>query len=299
MDNDDRQIGRILHRREVLALLGAAGGAGGAAWLARRGGLLLAAATPTTALTLGTAETALAQTPSCVVKPELTEGPYFVDDQLDRSDIRGEPSDGSVREGVPFALTLNVSQLANGACTPLSGARVDVWHCDALGVYSGVADFASPTSTIGQTFLRGYQTTGDDGAVHFTTIYPGWYPGRAVHIHFKIRTVGTNGSAYEFTSQFFLDDALSDQVFTQSPYTAKGGTRMRNTADGIYSSGGDQLLLNATPASTSEGDGYAVTFALGLDLSDTAVGAADGNAGGGPGGPGGRFAPGGGPPPRR
>jgi protocatechuate 3,4-dioxygenase beta subunit len=275
MDNDDRQIGRILHRREVLALLGAAGGA---AWLARRGGLLLAAATPTTALTLGTAESALAQSPSCVVKPELTEGPYFVDDQLDRSDIRIEPSDGSVREGVPFALTLNVSQLNNGACTPLPGARVDVWHCDALGVYSGVADFSSTTSTVGQKFLRGYQTTGDDGAVQFTTIYPGWYTGRAVHIHFKIRTVGTNGSAYEFTSQFFLDDALSDQVFAQSaPYNTKRGTRMRNAADGIYSSGGDQLLLSATPTDT----GYAASFALGLDLSDTAVGAADGNAGGG------------------
>src|SRR5215472_3705326 len=116
MDNDDRQIGRILRRREVLALLGAASGA---AFLTRWGmfsaGLFAA---------IGTA---LAQTPSCVVKPELTEGPYFVDNQLDRTDIRTEPSDGSLKDGVPLVLTLNVAQVGSGGCVPLSGAKVDVW----------------------------------------------------------------------------------------------------------------------------------------------------------------------------
>ncbi len=270
MDTDDRQIGRILRRREVLALLGAAGGT---ALLGRRlatGSLFTPAAT------------ALAQTmPACVVKPELTEGPYFVDDQLERSDIRSEPSDGTLSQGVPLAIAFNVSQVGGGSCAPLAGARVDVWHCDALGVYSDVNDT--------KKFLRGYQLTDTDGAARFVSIYPGWYPGRAVHLHFKIRTTATTGAAYEFTSQLFFDEAANDSVFAQQPYASKGGRRMLNTADGIYQAGGDQLLV--TPLASD--DGYTVTFPIGLDLSDLAVGAADRMGGGGPGfgppgGPGGR-----------
>jgi len=267
MDADDRQVGRILRRREVLALLGAAGGA----LVLSRTGLFNG---PPTVL-------AQAQAPSCVVKPELTEGPYFVDDQLDRSDIRTEPSDGSLRDGVPLALTFNVSQVGSGGCTALAGARVDVWHCDALGVYSGVNDNTFASSTVGEKFLRGYQTTDTDGAARFLTIYPGWYAGRAVHIHFKIRTTGMDGNAYEFTSQLFMDDAITDQVHAAQPYASKGLNRMRNSADGIYRDGGDQLLI----APVASGDGYAANFAIGLDLSDTAVGAPDGMRGG-PGRPG-------------
>jgi protocatechuate 3,4-dioxygenase beta subunit len=238
-------------------------------------------------------QVALAQAPACVVKPELTEGPYFVDNQLDRSDIRSEPSDGSMREGVPLALAFNVSQVGNGTCAPLAGARIDVWHCDALGVYSGVSDNSFPSSTVGEKFLRGYQLTDAAGAAGFQTIYPGWYAGRAVHIHFKIRTTDVNGSAYEFTSQFFFDEAVTDQVHALQPYASKGQRNMLNSADGIYRSGGDQLLL--TPLAVD--DGYAASFAIGLDLSDLAVGAADGGLGG-PGGFGGRGAPGGGRPGR-
>src|SRR5262245_10769337 len=154
MDSDDRQVGRILRRREVLALLGAAGGA----LVLSRTGLFGAAGEPLAATSaLAATDSGLAQAPTCVVKPELTEGPYFVDDQLDRSDIRSEPSDGSLRPGVPLALTFNVSQVGSGTCAPLSGARVDVWHCDALGVYSGVSDNTFPSSTVGEKFLRGYQ----------------------------------------------------------------------------------------------------------------------------------------------
>jgi protocatechuate 3,4-dioxygenase beta subunit len=271
MDNDDRQVGRILRRREVLALLG---GAGGVAVLAGRGvlGNLL-----NSSAVFGSATTAFAQTPSCVVKPELTEGPYFVDNQLDRSDIRIEPSDGSVREGVPLTLAFNVSQVGGDGCAPLADAQVDVWHCDALGAYSGVE-----ANTVGQTFLRGFQRTDADGLAQFTTIYPGWYTGRAVHIHFKIRTVSTTGSAYEFTSQLFFDDALSDQVFQLAPYASKGQRNTRNALDSIFQAGGTQLQLNPV----ANADAYAATFPIGLDLSDLAVGARDSN-GGGAGGPGG------------
>jgi protocatechuate 3,4-dioxygenase beta subunit len=282
MDNDDRQIGRILRRREVLALLGAAGSA---ALLVPRLGLA-AGSNATHSVAVDAATPTFGQdVPSCVVRPELTEGPYFVDDQLNRSDIRVEPSTGSITPGVPLALNFNVSQIAAGSCAPLAGAQVDVWQCDALGVYSGVSDNTFASSTVGEKFLRGYQLTDENGAAQFATIYPGWYRGRAVHIHFKIRTTAATGSAYEFTSQFFFDDTLTDQVHSQEPYASKGQRDVRNTSDGIYRGGGDQLLLNVVP--TDDG-GYAASFPVGLDLSDAAVGAPDGAGGFGSGaGPGG------------
>ena len=157
MHDDDRQTGRILTRREALALLGTAGAA------------LLATRAPW----VSAAEPALA----CVASPEQTEGPYFVDERLNRSDIRSDPSDGSVREGLPLTLSLVVSSVAAGKCAPLAGAMVDVWHCDAAGVYSDVQD--PGFSTDGHDFLRGYQLTDADGRATFTTVYPGWYAGRA------------------------------------------------------------------------------------------------------------------------
>ncbi len=308
MDNDDLPVGRILGRREAIALFGisaaallvaCSGGGGGAATppsdvTATAGGSVTptgaTAANPTTAASavaaVGTAGAESAA--GCVVRPEMTVGPYFVDEKLNRSDIRSDPSDGSVRPGVPLALTFNVLSVGANGCTPLAGATVDVWHCDALGVYSDVTDTAIGFNTLGKKFLRGYQTTDAGGAATFTTIYPGWYRGRAVHIHFKIRTTTPANQAYEFTSQLFVDDALSDQIYAQAPYTGHTGKRdTTNAADGIYRNGGDQMLL----APTKSDQGYAATFAVGLDLSNASVGQPDTN--GGPGAPG----PGGGPPP--
>jgi protocatechuate 3,4-dioxygenase beta subunit len=284
MDSDDRQIGRILRRREVLALLGAAGGA---ALLSQTG--LFDRASAQEQLGQLTPPVALAQAPTCVVKPELTEGPYFVDAQLDRSDIRSEASDGALRPGVPLELVLHLSQVGAEGCAALPGARVDVWHCDALGVYSGVTDNTFPASTLGQRFLRGYQTTDADGVVRFQTIYPGWYSGRAVHAHFKIRTIGADGGAYEFTSQFFFDEHVTDQVHALPPYVDKGQRTLRNDGDGIFRQGGNELLLQ--PVATADGGGYQASFALGLDLSDAAGAAADGMAQGARGGPGGPRPP--------
>jgi protocatechuate 3,4-dioxygenase beta subunit len=194
---------------------------------------------------------------SCVVRPELTEGPYYVDEELNRSDLRSDPSDGSTRAGALLALTFNVSRASNSACEPLAGAIVDVWHCDADGVYSDVAD----GRTIGKKFLRGYQVTDNDGVAQFTTIYPGWYRGRTVHIHFKVRSSSSSTSAYEFTSQLFFDDGLTDQVFAAEPYAARGERDTRNADDGIYRQGGSQLVLNVTETA----QGHAAVFDIALE----------------------------------
>ncbi|CAA9559487.1 MAG: Putative dioxygenase [uncultured Truepera sp.] len=150
-----------------------------------------------------------------------------------------------VKAGVPLALTLRVFQIGE-SCTPLAGATVDVWHCDAQGDYSDVTDRTEGFDTVGQTWLRGYQVTDENGEVTFKTIYPGWYRGRAVHIHFKVRTSTSAGANYEFTSQLYFDDALSDRVFKQEPYVTGEAREILNANDMIFSDGGDQLLLALT-----------------------------------------------------
>ncbi|HEY9748592.1 MAG TPA: intradiol ring-cleavage dioxygenase [Allocoleopsis sp.] len=204
---------------------------------------------------------AIASTPACVVKPQQTEGPYFVDEKLNRADIRSDPSNGAVKQGVPLRLILQVSQIAGSACQPLAGAAVDIWHCDAAGAYSDVRDRGS--STVGQKFLRGYQVTDANGRVEFVTIYPGWYPGRTVHIHFKIRTDAASQQGYEFISQLYFDDTLTDQVHAKSPYVAQGQRNTRNDRDGIFQDGGEQLMLQLAP----EGVGYIGRFSLGLETT--------------------------------
>lgn len=165
-----------------------------------------------------------------------------MDEQLNRSDIRSDSSDNSVKEGIPLTLNINVASVSENSCAPMEGAQVDIWHCDAQGQYSGVSDRGFDTS--GQDFLRGYQLTDANGAVQFQTIYPGWYSGRTVHIHFTIRTKGADNEDYQFTSQFFFDDALTDQVHSLEPYASTGQRDTRNSNDNIFSGGGDQLLLN-------------------------------------------------------
>ncbi len=122
MDNDDLPIGSILGRREILALLGAAG----AGALTRR---MVAPAVAEAA-----AAPVMLPLPNCVVRPAQTEGPYFVDGTLERRDIRADPATGVAPTGVPLGLDIRVSRIAGGACTPLPGATVELWQCDALGV---------------------------------------------------------------------------------------------------------------------------------------------------------------------
>jgi protocatechuate 3,4-dioxygenase beta subunit len=193
-----------------------------------------------------------------VARPQQTEGPFFVDTGLNRSDIRSDPATGAVSAGLALQVTFRVSRLAAGGCTPLPAAHVELWQCDAAGVYSGVRDRDSRAA--GQKFLRGYQVTDGSGAASFTTIYPGWYPGRTVHLHFTIRAARSPGRHEEFTSQLYFDDALTDKVHALPPYAARGPHRVRNAADGLYRQGGSQLLL----AVTEKAPGLAAAFDIGL-----------------------------------
>jgi protocatechuate 3,4-dioxygenase beta subunit len=201
--------------------------------------------------------------PPCVVTPQQMEGPYFVDERLNRADIRADPSNGGVKDGVPLHIRIRLSTVsAAGACTPLAGALVDVWQCDALGVYSDVKDRSFDTR--GQKFLRGYQVSDPNGHAQFTTIYPGWYPGRAVHVHFKVRTNPSGAKGAEFTSQLYFDEKLTDVVHAQAPYNTKGRRNTSNEADKIFRSGGSgsQLVIPVT----ADGKGYAGTFDVGVKL---------------------------------
>ena len=264
LDDDDRLIGRILSRREVLALIGAGGAAtflaacapGGAASPGVSAGASAAGASATATAT-AIASTAVATAlPACVVAPELTEGPYYVDVDLERSDIRANTSDNVAVEGATLTLDWIVSQADGSACMPMEGVVVDVWHCDALGVYSGVAGSAGD-------FLRGFQRTDANGRASFTTVYPGWYQGRAVHIHFKIRTDPDASAGFEFTSQLFFDDELSRTVYATGVYAQKGPQDQPNASDQIFNQSGGVTLLSVT----QEGDTYKATFPIAVQLS--------------------------------
>jgi protocatechuate 3,4-dioxygenase beta subunit len=244
MKKNHEQIGHLLSRREAIVLLGA-----------------------TTVACLMGGKQAVAQSSAglprslCIVRPEQTEGPYFVDERLRRSDIRADPTNGRSTPGTPFALTFQVSRLRAGECRPLPDAQVDIWHCDGRGMYSDVQD--PGFSTVGQKFLRGHQMTDTQGEARFMTIYPGWYPIRTVHIHFKIRTTSMARRSFEFTSQVYFPDELTDRVHGSLPYSSNGPRRVRNRQDFIFRQGGDALMLEPTATN----DGYAVTFPIGLQFA--------------------------------
>ncbi len=201
---------------------------------------------------------ARAQGPACVVRPQQTEGPYFVDTGLERSDIRTDPATGVSEPGMPLRIRFNVSRLTTQGCQPLADAQIELWQCNAQGVYSGVRDRYADAR--GRSFLRGFQRTDRAGNASFVTIYPGWYPGRTVHVHFTIRarTGGTRSDV--FTSQLYFDDRLTDEIYMQAPYAERGVRPVRNADDGIFRRGGGELTLAVKP----EGKLLAARFDIAL-----------------------------------
>ena len=200
---------------------------------------------PTTAQASSTADGDLSSlfddAASCTLSPEQTEGPYYIDVDMIRDDIRDD------REGARLRLATRV--LNASSCDPIANAVVDVWHCDATGVYSGFE------SGEGETFLRGSQVTNADGIAEFTTIYPGWYRGRTVHIHTKVHL----DNSTLLTSQLYFDDDVTDGVYNREPYSSRSTPDTTNADDSIFE---DQMVMTVT----EDGDGYLAVMNINVDV---------------------------------
>jgi protocatechuate 3,4-dioxygenase beta subunit len=213
--------------------------------LARLGGLLVAAVGGGTLLDNASAGNRAIESGavSCVLTPELTEGPYY---------IAGEKVRRDIRDGHPGArLDLKLKVLNAKTCAPIKNAAVDIWHADAAGNYSGFGAGASS-----RTFMRGIQKTDASGVAHFTTVYPGWYMGRAVHIHVKVHV----GGAVVHTGQLFFNDTLTDKVYAAAPYASRGPRDVRNAQDSIFVNGGKSGVMKVVKS----GSGYVGSIAMGV-----------------------------------
>jgi protocatechuate 3,4-dioxygenase beta subunit len=231
-----------LDRRQALGALGALGL--GAVATACSGGNK----TPAAAKTTASGSSASGSAAACTLTPEATEGPFY----LDINDVRQDITEG--KAGAPLALQLTIVD-AN-TCTAIKDAAIDIWHCDAGGTYSGVQ------GSSGTTFLRGTQLTDAEGAATFDTIYPGWYQGRAVHIHMKVHV----DNSVVHTGQLFFDDSLSDSVFQSSPYSGRGTRDMRNEDDSIFTDAGGASAI--VPVSKN-GSNYSGQITVGVKHSTT------------------------------
>lgn len=183
-------------------------------------------------------------TVSCVLTPEMTEGPYYID---------GEKLRRNITEGRPGApLTLRLGVVNASTCKPIRGAIVDIWHADAAGVYSGFGAGAA-----NRTFMRGLQRTDANGVATFQTVYPGWYPGRTVHIHVKVHV----GGNVIHTGQLYFPDSFTDAVYKKSPYTKRPSRDTRNSNDFVYANGGKNSLLSVRADGSG---GYVASITMGV-----------------------------------
>jgi protocatechuate 3,4-dioxygenase beta subunit len=211
------------------SLLRAAGGAAAALGLGRLG---------------GRSHDALAgDTVSCVLSPEQTEGRYYIaKERLRRNITDGHP-------GTP--LTLRLAVVDAKTCRPIKGAVVDVWHCDASGIYSGFG-----AGRASRTFMRGVQRTNAKGVATFKTVYPDWYQGRTVHIHVKVHVRGN----VVHTGQLYFPDRVTDAAYSKAPYTNRPNRDVRNADDAIFRSGGKRSLLSLRPSNA----GYVGSIRMGV-----------------------------------
>lgn len=223
MEHDDA-MSPILGRRTVLRWAGGMGALGlGVAALGRRADAR-PSETPDDNVPTPLEDALLAGV--CTLSPSATEGPYYLNLNLLRNDItEGKP-------GLKMSLVVRVVRASD--CNPIPNAVVDVWHADHLGVYSGVAQ----QGTVGQTYLRGIQVTNAGGLVRFDSIFPGWYPGRTTHIHWKVRPTATT----EVTTQTFFTDGLANRIYLLNPYAVHGPKNTLNAQDGIYNGASSMMM---------------------------------------------------------
>jgi protocatechuate 3,4-dioxygenase beta subunit len=219
------------------------------------------ASTTTTAETAGSGTTAaaaatltaadFASVGTCRLTPEQTEGPFYIDVGLERRDITEGLAGHPLRLGV---------RVVDADCAPVRGAVVDVWHCDVDGDYSAFSDGSGggDDAGTGTTFLRGSQVADQDGIVEFATNYPGWYEGRAVHIHTKVRL----DDAAVLTTQLYFPEDLTDDVHAEDPYAAHGTRDTRNEDDAIA---GDPAANGNLLTTSAAGSGTLGLVVLGVD----------------------------------
>ena len=247
MNNETHQEKRI-DRRDVIRIIGAAGAA---AFAAACGGdsptsPSAVASTVTNATGTGATGTTSTTNDACAVAPNETAGPYPSRSDIFRSDIRES------RQGVPLALSIRVINVSNG-CAPLADANVEIWQCDASGNYS---EYGSQSS---QTYLRGIQTTDANGQVNFMTIYPGWYQGRATHIHIEVTM---NGRSVKVT-QIAFPETINNAVYATSVYASRGSNPTSNLQDGIFA---DSLSSELVTPSGNPTAGYSASYQVGVSV---------------------------------
>jgi protocatechuate 3,4-dioxygenase beta subunit len=221
-------------------------------------------ATKSTTTTTGTTtSTTTSASSGCVVTPTETEGPYpYVGGEatnpLNRVDVTGGQT------GVPLSITFLVVN-TNDNCNVVSDARVDIWHCNKDGYYSGYANqpgLLGSKSYVGETWLRGYELSDSNGAAKFTTIYPGWYGGRATHIHIEVYV----NSVMKKTSQVTFLETISDVVHVSTLYAAHGVNPVRNANDSVFGDSATDLANEIMTLVGSVSAGYTGTYTIGLAL---------------------------------
>jgi len=248
-------------RKRALQLLGIAGSG---SLLARCGGGGSSGAAPAAAA--ATTVAATASSSACAVTPEGEIGPYFADDSaagFNRSNILANIDGTSPQAGVALALSLTVRD-SQKSCAAVVGSQVDIWHCNAAGVYSD----EGVENTSGLTWLRGYQVTDANGAVTFATIVPGWYPGRTTHIHLRVRSsysAASSTSDGTNTTQLFFPQSLADALSASAaPYSSHGTNSTTNAGDRVYAQQTKGVtLLNLAGSAAS---GYAAAFTIDLPI---------------------------------
>ncbi|NUP23242.1 MAG: intradiol ring-cleavage dioxygenase [Streptomyces sp.] len=291
---------RTITRRRAIAVTGGTVAAGGLAVAGYQAAFAdTTTTTTTTDAAASTASATASESSGCMtLMSSVTEGPYYLDNALVRKDI----TEG--KSGVPLTLRLTVVDATDG-CTPVSGAAVEIWHCDAWGYYSGYttanpggsapAESEDGSTADDNTYLRGYQIANANGVVKFETIFPGWYTPRTCHIHLKVHTGGQKedgtyeGGKVNYTGQLFFDDEVAQEIFTLEPYSKHSGSYTTLDNDMVYDGGGASsgLLTLRAVHKKDPSKGYKGFLTLGVDPDAENTGAGSGGGGGGGGGEGG------------
>jgi protocatechuate 3,4-dioxygenase beta subunit len=284
---------KSITRRRAIAVTGGTVAAGGLAVAGYRAAFADAGTATTDAAATATA-TASESTGCMTLMSSVTEGPYYLDGALVRKDI----TEG--KSGVPLTLRLTVVDATDG-CTPVKGAAVEIWHCDAWGYYSGCttanpggsapAESEDGSTADDNSYLRGYQVANAGGVVKFETIFPGWYTPRTCHIHLKVHTGGQKedgtyeGGKVNHTGQLFFDDDIAEEIFTLEPYSKHSGSYTTLDNDMVYDGGGASSgLLTLKPvkkADPSKGYKGFLTLAIDPDAENTGAGSGGGGGEGG------------------